>query len=33
MKFEGKRKLGIYRDALRAYGLYMISAAPEFSLN
>ncbi|WP_159566353.1 YdcF family protein [Budvicia diplopodorum] len=26
---EGTRKLGIYRDALRAYGLYMMRSAPE----
>ncbi|WP_347253149.1 ElyC/SanA/YdcF family protein [Leminorella grimontii] len=26
---EGARTLGIYRDALRAYGLYMMRAAPE----
>lgn len=26
---EGARKLGIYRDALRAYGLYMMRSAPE----
>lgn len=30
---EGPRKLGIYRDALRAYGLNLMTASPELLLN
>jgi hypothetical protein len=30
---EGPRKLGIYRDALRAYGLDLMTASPELLLN